>query len=269
MTDELLREWTAARERRALCALVTVAATRGSVPRDAGAKMLVYADGAASGTIGGGKLESLVVEECLAALRGRDKAPRLKTYPLHENDACSFGAVCGGEATVLIEPQGIGEALYLMGGGHCSRAIAELARACGWHVTVVEDRAELVQDFPASQTLVAAAPEFIAGRDWHADEALVLVSRNYEMDREALCAAVQRGGMGYLGMMGSRRKVRLAFEEIEARGVDRAALKKVHSPLGLDIGADAPAEIAISVMAEVMAALRGRSGAAMKLPARD
>jgi xanthine dehydrogenase accessory factor len=263
--DELLRELVAARERRAPCALVTVAATRGSAPRAPGAKMIVYGSGETCGTIGGGKFEALVIEECRAALALRTKMPQLKTYPLHEAAADSFGAVCGGEATVFIEPQALNAALFIVGGGHCARAIARLAAGCGWHVTTIEDRADLLDDFPAQQKVTGSAPaEFIAGREWHSDEALVIVSRNFEIDRESLHAALGRGGMGYLGMMGSKRKVRLVFEEMAARGVTVEQLAKVHSPIGLDLGADTPAEIAISVLAQVMQVMRGASGENMR-----
>ncbi len=144
--DALLTELLAARQARTPCALVTVAATTGSVPRAAGSKMLVYSDGKISGTIGGGKFEALVVEETLAALGS--KQPVLKSYPLHEGDAESFGAICGGEATVLIEPQMLSEAIYLVGGGHCARAIAKLAVDAGFFVSVIEDRAEFLDDLP-------------------------------------------------------------------------------------------------------------------------
>ena len=137
--------------------LVTVAATRGSVPREAGAKMLVFGDCRIVGTIGGGKFEALVADEAIAALDGR--SPVLRTYPLHEGDEDSFGAICGGEVTVLIEPQHFGEALFLVGAGHCSRALARIAQDCGWHVTVFDDRAELIADFPAQQRITTPAPE--------------------------------------------------------------------------------------------------------------
>ena len=103
MTDALLEDVLTARRRRTPSALVTVAATRGSVPRAAGSKMLVYEDGANQGSVGGGKFESLVIDE--AKQQVRSKQPLLKTYPLHEVSPESFGAICGGEVTVLIEPQ--------------------------------------------------------------------------------------------------------------------------------------------------------------------
>jgi xanthine dehydrogenase accessory factor len=254
---EVLRALLAAREARSPCVLVTVAATSGSVPREAGAKMLVFADGRAVGTIGGGKFEALVIGECEEQMRG--KTPVLKRYPLHERDCESFGAICGGEVTVLLEPQAVCGALVIAGAGHCARALAKLAQECGWHVTVLDERAELLADFPASQRLARPAPEYIASRTWHGDEALVLMNRNHELDRDALEAALLAGGMGYLGMIGSRRKVRQVFEELAARGIDSAQLARVRAPVGLEIGADSPAEIAVSVMAEMLAALRGGS----------
>ena len=240
--------------------VATVAATTGSVPREAGSKMLVYADRTTSGTIGGGKFEALVVEDCLTSLR--EKTTTLKTYPLHEASAESFGAICGGESTVLIEPQNLNEAICLIGGGHVARAIAKLAAECGMHVTVVEERTELLGEFPSSAVSVSGEKPvaFISRHEWQSDEALLLVSRNHDMDREALAAAVQVENVGYIGMMGSRRKVRYVFDALREAGVTDAQLARVHAPLGLDIGADSPAEIAVSAIAEVLKVLRGRSG---------
>ena len=264
MNDALLEELLAARQARTPCVLVTVAATTGSVPRAAGSKMLVYADGKISGTIGGGKFESLVVEEAIATLRA--KQPVLKTYPLHEGEPDSFGAICGGEVTVLIEPQSFSEAIYLIGGGHCARAIAQLAVNAGFFVSVIEDRPEFCEGSPPSVARVTdtAPPEFIATHSWQSDEALVIVSRNHEIDREALAAAVEQSGAGYIGMIGSKRKVRLVFEQLRERGVASEKLSRVYAPLGLDIGADSPAEIAISALAEIIAVLRARTGVHMR-----
>lgn len=265
MTDALLAEMVAAREARRHCALVTIAATTGSVPRAAGSKMLVYADGRISGTIGGGKFESLVVAETLIALQ--TEKPSLKSYPLHEGEPESFGAICGGEATVLIEPQVFSEAIYLIGGGHCARAIAKLASDSGLRVTVIEDRAELLEDFPvnAPRIIDSSAREFIRSREWEGDEAIVIVSRNHEIDREALAAALEQNGAGYIGMIGSKRKVRLVFDELRARGFAEEKLARVFAPIGFDIGADAPAEIAISALAEILAVLRARPGGHMRI----
>lgn len=260
MTDELLDELVAARSARKPCALVTVAATKGSVPRAAGAKMLVYADGRTSGTVGGGKFEALVVSEALDCLR--TKEPLLKTFTLREGETDSFGAICGGEMTVLLEPQRLREALFLVGAGHCAQAIARLAVECGLLVEVLDDRAEILAEMPAGVVRHAeiAAPQFIGERAWQRDEAIVIVSRNHQLDGEALASALRTPGAGYIGMIGSRRKVRQVFDRLRARGVSEEALAQVYAPIGLDIGADSPAEIAVSAVAEILAVLRGRGG---------
>jgi xanthine dehydrogenase accessory factor len=226
--------------------------------------MLVYADGKTSGTIGGGKFESLVIDDALASMR--KKKPSLKTYPLREGEPESFGAICGGEVTVFIEPQSVSEALYLIGAGHCARAIAKLATECGLFVAVVDDRVELLADLPAVVTCFSdlSPVDFIASHQWQSDEALVIVSRNHEIDREALAAAVEQAGAGYIGMIGSRRKVRRVFDHLRERGVTEEKLARVYAPLGLDIGADSPTEIAVSTIAEILAVLRQRSAAHMR-----
>jgi xanthine dehydrogenase accessory factor len=234
--------------------------------------MLVYADGKGSGTIGGGKFEALVMAD--ARRQMREKEPLLKTYPLHESSPESFGAICGGEVTVLIEPQTVSEAIFLIGGGHCAQAIARLALDCGLFVTVVDDRANVLAALPKTVPAVAevAPAKFISGRKWRADEALVIVSRHHEIDRAALAAALKTSGAGYIGMIGSDRKVQRVFAQLKKSGVPQKRLAQVYAPLGLDIGADSPAEIAVSVMAEILVVLRKRSGAhlrARRMPGRD
>jgi len=261
MTDELLAKLQEARDRGQPCVMVTVAQTRGSVPREAGAKMLVYADGKTAGSVGGGKFEALVIEASLAALEGG--SPILKTYPLHEHDGESFGAICGGEVTVLIEPQMARERLVLVGAGHCARAVARLAAECGMHVTVLDDRAELAAEIPGTQRTITdePAPDFIRRHDWRSGDALVIVSRNFEIDREALAAALPIEKIGYLGMIGSARKVQRVFDELKQLGsADDERLARVFAPIGLDIGADSPAEIAVSIVAEILQVLRSRRG---------
>ncbi|MDP9005275.1 MAG: XdhC family protein [Verrucomicrobiota bacterium] len=264
MTDALLTELIAAREARKPFVLVTVAATTGSVPRAAGSKMLVDADGKTSGTIGGGKFEALVVDDALASMR--EKKTALRTYPLREGEPDSFGAICGGEVTVFIEPQSVSEALYLVGAGHCAQAIAKLATECGLFVGVVDDRVELLADLPpvVARFSDLSPPKFIASHQWQSDEALVIVSRNHEIDREALAAAVEQSGAGYIGMIGSRRKVRRVFDLLRECGVSEGKLARVYAPIGLDIGADSPMEIAVSTIAEILAVLRQRTGAHMR-----
>ena len=246
------------------CALATVATTKGSVPRRPGAKMIVVAGGSARGTIGGGKFEALVIEDCLAALE--TGKVQLKSYTLREGTPESFGAICGGEVTVLIEPFLPAATLYLFGAGHCSQALAPLARACGFKVVVLEDRAEYLKAFsPAgAQVLTQPVRDFLDGQSFRPSDAVVLVNRNYLMDQETLHALLTHPAagvqLGYIGMIGSERKVARVYDELLKRGVPAETLRRVHAPIGLDIGADSPAEIAVSVLGEILAVLRGRPG---------
>ena len=244
------------------CALATIAKVTGSTPRDVGAKMLVYHDGCSVGTIGGGKFESLVISEAVDAISNGHSV--LKTYPLHEASENSFGAICGGEVTVLIEPQPRPPLFCLVGAGHCSQSLAKLALECGFAVTVLDDRVELLgpRYFSAAvRCLSNETPEnFIKNRKWCECDALVLVGRNYHIDREALAAALETGGIGYIGMIGSNKKVLHVFDELAARGLSRGSLSQVRAPIGIDIAADSPPEIAISVMAEVLMVLRHANG---------
>jgi xanthine dehydrogenase accessory factor len=260
MTDALLSELMEARRSRISSALVTVVDTRGSVPRETGSKMLVYNDGKTSGSIGGGKFESLVIRDALSQMR--KKEPLLKTYPLHEGSTESFGAICGGESTIYIEPQVLSEAIFLVGAGHCAQAISKLAIECGLFVSVVDDRKDQLSSFPSQATIVSdvSPSKFIKRRRWRKDEALVIVSRHYDIDRDALAAALSVSGIGYIGMIGSVRKVHRVFTQLKKSGVSSKRLSTVYAPIGVDIDADAPAEIAVSVIAEVLAILRGRSG---------
>ena len=263
MTD-ILEELVASRRAGRPCALATVAATKGSVPRHPGAKMIVYADNSISGTVGGGKFESLVIAEALDCIARKE--PLLKTWPLREDQPDSFGAICGGEVTVLIEPQLPTHRLLIVGGGHCAQAIARLAAECGFHVTALEDREEVLEQCEAAhRRLTDPAPAFLVAHDWDKSDALVIVSRHYDIDREALAAALHKGGMGYIGMIGSRRKVLQVFDQLKSSGFTSEQLSSIYAPLGLDIGADSPAEIAVSILAEILMVLRGKSGRPLKL----
>jgi xanthine dehydrogenase accessory factor len=262
--SDILQELLEARRAGRSCALATVAATTGSVPRHPGAKMLVLADGTISGTVGGGKFESLVITTALRAIASREAT--LQTWPLREDQPDSFGAICGGEVTVLIEPHVPAHSMVIVGGGHCAQAIAKLAAECSFHVTVLEDRPDILEQCTAAhQRLADPAPAHLASRLWGPQDALVIVSRHYDIDRETLAAALQRGGFGYLGMIGSRRKVLQVFDQMKSQGFTSEQLTAVYAPLGLDIGADSPAEIAVSVLAEILMVLRQKSGRPLKL----
>jgi len=265
MNQPLAEEIALAHRERRACIVATVAAAKGSAPRAAGAKMIIYHAGMTSGTVGGGKFESLVIAEALANFTREE--PWLKAYPLHEGNVDSFGAICGGEVTVFFEPLQVGPAMHIIGAGHCAQALAKLAADCGWHVSIVDDRPEwLALAIPAHRRFPTLPPVYIAAQRWTANDVLIIVSRNYMIDRDALGAALRQPEIGYIGMIGSRKKVQQVFDELKVAGCDEKKFARVHAPIGLDLGSDTPPEIAVSVMAEILQHLRKASGRPLSQP---
>jgi len=244
--------------------VVTVVETEGSVPRHPGAKMVVLPDGSIRGTVGGGKFESLVIVE--AQKRLLDGQNLLKKYSLREGESDSFGAICGGKVTLWFEPQKKAPGLLIVGAGHCAQSIAKLAAECGFHVTVVDDRKEWTEICPGVHRKITeqSAQEVIREVRWTGDDAIVLVSRSFMLDRDALEEAVKIKEVGYLGMIGSRKKVLQVYDELKAKGVKKELLERVYAPIGLDIGSDTPSEIAVSVLAEILQVLRKAKGGHLK-----
>ena len=252
------------------CVLVTVVESNGSAPRKNGAKMLIRQDGTSRGTIGGGKFESLVMEQAQLALASGDTI--LKSFPLHECAEDSFGAICGGEVTVLLEPHQMKQRIIISGAGHCGQALASLARSCGWAVVVVDDREELFESefYRKEQKTMTylTDPAIFDNFEFRASDALVLVSRGHPQDRAVLEAVLMRDPipeLAYFGMIGSRRKVSMVMKDMAEQGIPQDLLDRVYAPLGLDIGSESPAEIAISIMAEILQVTRGAPGGPMRL----
>jgi xanthine dehydrogenase accessory factor len=248
-------------------ALATLIRVEGSTPRELGSKMLVYADGQIVGTIGGGAMEAAVIEAAISAIaRGE---PRLLQYELREPVEGDLG-ICGGEAEVFIDVISPRPTLLVVGGGHVAMPVAELGHQCGFRVVVLDDRPEMVSEdrFPhaaerVSGDIVAQLSEMALTSQWH----VVIVTRGHAYDQEALRAVVGSQA-AYVGMIGSRRKVRTTYERLLAEGVPHSALERVHAPIGLDIGAQTPAEIAVSILAEIIWVRKGspdRQPGAMRL----
>jgi xanthine dehydrogenase accessory factor len=169
--------------------------------------------------------------------------------------------------TLWFEPHKKAPVLLLVGAGHCAQSIAKLAAECGFHVTVVDDRKEWTEICPGVHRRVTdqTPQEVIRGQKWSGEDAIVLVSRNFMIDRDALEEAVKVSGVGYIGMIGSRKKVLQVYDELKAKGVKADALARVYAPIGLDIGSDSPAEIAVSVLAEMLQVLRKAKGGHLKI----
>lgn len=239
-------------QRNVPCALCTVTRTSGSVPRHAGSKMLVGAGGALlAGTIGGGTMESRVIELAQQALR--DGKPRTAAYQLADPGRGDPG-VCGGEVEVFIEPLLASPTLLIIGAGHVGRALTFLAKWSGFRVVLTDDRTELCTPDAspgADEYLPGPLPEVLPRTALTPLTYVALVTRGYPIDVEALPLLLQ-APVAYIGVIGSQRRWITAANALRERGVGGAEIARIHAPIGVEIGAETPEEIAISIMAEII-----------------
>jgi xanthine dehydrogenase accessory factor len=226
-------------------ALATVVEVKGASPAQVGFKLLVRPDGSAVGNVGGGALEQRVREEAVTALReGRS---RLAHYTLREQGPDAVGMLCGGEVTVFVEVYQPAPVLLIVGGGHIGQPLAEMARIIGFRVQVVDVRPER-----------ATVPQFdpAAITPW---TYVVLITEDHVTDEQTLRQVLDTSA-AYVGMIGSRRKVGVIFEHLQAEGVSDERLACVHAPIGLDLGGHSPAEIALAILAEIVQVRYGGTG---------
>jgi xanthine dehydrogenase accessory factor len=241
-------------------ALVTIVAARGSTPQRVGAKMLVFADGRTVGTIGGGCYENDALWKAREAIGGR--TPRLVHYELSDDIAQESGLICGGQMDVYIEPIEPSPELYVIGAGHVGYHLARLAHDVGFRVHVVDDREKFAsaERFPHAAEVVAEdIPAWLARAVIPVHAYVVIVTRGHVHDLDALRALAPRE-LRYLGLIGSRAKVARIYDALAAEGMPRERFGHVHAPIGLDIGAVTPQEIAVSILAELVAVKHGRIG---------
>jgi xanthine dehydrogenase accessory factor len=242
--------------------LATVVRARGSVPRHAGTKMLVYSDGRISGTIGGGEMEARVIEEALAALE--DRRTRIVPYALVDPKEGDPG-VCGGEVEIYLEPYMPPPTIFVIGCGHVGRAVAALAHWLGYRVAVHDDREELAtpEQIPdADVYLPGTLEEALAEFRITANTFVVAVTRNVLVDREIIPLLV-KSPAPYIGVMGSKRRWAHTRKLLLEDGLTEEELARCHSPLGLELNAESPEEIAVSIMAEIIMLRRDGHGGRM------
>jgi xanthine dehydrogenase accessory factor len=253
---EEIAEMRARGERGALC---TVVSTKGSTPGKETMRMLVRESGSFSGSVGGGCVEADVVSEALACIE--DETPRRLEFRLTEEATGATGLMCGGVLEVFIEPI-TAPHVVLFGGGHVSRSICAIASDAGFRVTVVDDRASFVtkERFPQAHRLVARPTFEEAFRDLDvpASAYCVVVTRGHAMDQACTDFALHTPAR-YVGLIGSKVKVRGILGRLRDEGrLEGVDVARLHAPIGLDIGSATHGEIAVSVVAEVVARRRRR-----------
>lgn len=262
MTRSIYQQIADLEKKNESAVLCTIVRSQGSTPRRATSKMIVFPDGNIIGTIGGGEVEQRIKLEALAALK-TGKATILE-YNM-ANPSEGDPGVCGGTVEVYVEPILPKPTLVVIGGGHVGKALTHLAHWLGFWVAVCDDRPEFstpdsVPDadayFPVK---ILELPEKFEITPW---TYLVLTTRGVDIDVEGL-PALLASNAAYIGVIGSRRRWMTTRKQLLERGIDQSSLDRVHSPIGLELNAETPEEIAVSIMAEIIMFRNGGNGQAM------
>lgn len=245
-------------------ALCTIIRARGSVPRHVGSKMLVYADGRFEGTIGGGEMESLVLATAQEVIGSG--AARTVAYTL-VNPGAGDPGVCGGEVEIFVEAILPPATLLIIGAGHVGKALLQLGKWLGLRVVFCDDRAELCnpQAAPgADEYLPVPLTELPNHFAFTTQTYIVMPTRGMRVDVEGLPTLLAQPH-AYLGVIGSQRRWLTARKQLAEKGVPLEKLQAVHAPMGLELNAETPEEIALSILAEIVMLRRGGTGAPMKV----
>lgn len=238
------------------CALATIVQTNGSIPSYLSAKLLVREDGSLAGTIGGGCVEAEVWNAAREAMQ--DGKSRRLSFSLGEEAAYDNGLICGGQLEVFIEPVEPQPRAVIFGAGHISKSLAAVASLCGFHTTVVDDRESFAnrERFPAADEVLAGPYEEIVPRlEIRSNAYVIIVTRGHRDDMRVLRLLADSPAR-YVAMIGSKRKVIAVLKELEKEGIPASRFARLHAPMGLEIGAVTPEEIAVSVAAEMIAVRR-------------
>jgi xanthine dehydrogenase accessory factor len=222
--------------------LATVIEVNGASPAKVGAQIVLLEDGATAGTVGGGKLESAILDDARLVLTS--SLPRLSKYSLTEEGPDAVGTLCGGEVRAFLQPFLPAPQLVIVGGGHIGRPLKVMGEAAGFDVVVVDAEAGRA-NVPGLESVRLTADSFI-----------VLITTDHVSDEAALRQVIH-SPVRYIGMIGSRHKCETILGHLRADGISEEALKRVYAPIGLDLGGPTPEEIAVSILAEVITVRRG------------
>lgn len=236
--------------------LATVTSSRGSAPRKTGAKMLIKRDGTFIGTVGGGGVEQQVREKAIEVMNSGE--PQIVHFDLSGSGE-KTAMICGGQMDIFLEPIAPPETLYLFGAGHISQSTAAMGKTLGFRVAIIDPRSEYnnIERFPDADSLIveeydSAFPKL----DVDKDSCIVIYTTGHVLDEQCLQFAAGTKAK-YIGMIGSKKKVKEVKERLLQKGISRQRLDRVYAPIGIEIGADTPEEIAISILAEIIRVKKG------------
>ncbi len=232
-------------------ALCTIISTQGSTPRHVGSKMLVYNNGDFSGTVGGGELEHRVLDEAWVALT--DGKPRKLSYSMTDPARGDVG-VCGGQVEVFVEPYLPAPRIIIIGGGHVGKAVAHLAKWSGFRVAVSDDRTEFCKaeaNPDADEFFPVSIEQLPHQTKINKQTYFVLTTRGVGTDIPGIPFLLKTNA-AYIGVIGSRRRWSVTIKGLKEQGITEEQIARIHAPIGLELNAETPEEIAISIMAEVI-----------------
>lgn len=230
--------------------LATVTSSRGSVPRKAGTKMIIKRDGTLIGSIGGGNVEQAVQEKALEVMKSRE--PQMMHLDLKGRGEEAW-MICGGQMDVFLQLILPAETLYLFGAGHLSQSTATMAKMLGFRVVVIDPRPEYNNNdrFPDADALMVEEYDSAFSKlSVDENSYIIIYTPGHVTDAKCLQFAVSTRAK-YIGMIGSKKKVKEIKERLRKKGVSRQQLDEIHAPIGLEINAQTPEEIAISILAEI------------------
>jgi xanthine dehydrogenase accessory factor len=238
------------------CAIATIVQVNGSIPSYESAKLLVREDGSMVGTIGGGCVEAEVWNAAREVME--TERPRHLTFNLGQDAAYDNGLICGGQLNVFIEPVLPQPFAYIFGAGHISKSLSKVATLAGFATVIIDNRDQFANRdrFPEADSIFAEEYEDVFPKlEVNESSYLIIVTRGHRDDMRVLRWAVSTPAR-YIAMIGSRRKTISVVRELEKEGIPRSAFQKIHAPMGFEIGAITPEEIAVSVVAEMIAVRR-------------
>jgi len=250
--DELIR----LRRLGQKCAIATIVQVRGSIPSFESAKLLVREDGSMIGTIGGGCVEAEVWNAAREVME--NEKPKHMSFNLGQDAAYDNGLICGGQLDVFVEPVIPSPRAIIFGAGHISKSLCKVASLAGFSTTIVDNRDSFAnrERFPEADEIFAEEYEDVFPKlSIYESTYLIVVTRGHRDDMRVLRWAATTPAR-YVAMIGSKRKVLSVVKELEKDGLSREQLDRIYAPMGLEIGAISPEEIAISVAAEMIAVRR-------------
>ena len=258
--SEILKEALERVDNGETIAIITIIDTKGSTPGAKGAKMTVGKDGLISGTIGGGKIEAKVIATAKESIK-RGYKQSIHYHLTKKETELDDGVICGGELTVFIDILEPKENIIIFGAGHIAYYLSKIAEIMGISVSVVDEREDFAnrKRFPGAEKIINEKPVIAFNKlTINSSTYVVIVTKGHQHDEEVLSSVIHCDAR-YIGMIGSKTKNNLIFQHLREKGITEEKIKKIYTPIGINIGAQTPEEIAVSIIAEIIQIKRNKA----------